>query len=107
MTGSGLIFFGRVAALAGAGLALVLGLPGCAKRETAVQTGNRGQVLHRGIGPDLADLDPHLATQSGSYDVLSALFEGLVAEDPVDLHPVPGVAEHWESSTPSGPTATR
>jgi oligopeptide transport system substrate-binding protein len=30
--------------------------------------------------------------------VLSALFEGLVAEDPRDLHPVPGVAESWDIS---------
>jgi len=82
------------------GLALCF-LPGCAKHETDVQRGNREQVLHRGIGPDLADLDPHLATQSGSYHVLSALFEGLVAEDPVDLHPVPGVAERWEMSADS------
>jgi oligopeptide transport system substrate-binding protein len=29
---------------------------------------------------------------------LHALFEGLVTEDPVDLHPVPGVAERWEIS---------
>jgi len=82
------------------GLALLL-LPGCEKHGNDVQRGNREQVLHRGIGPDLADLDPHLATQAGSYHVLSALFEGLVAEDPVDLHPVPGVAERWELSADS------
>jgi oligopeptide transport system substrate-binding protein len=84
----------------GLGLALLF-LPGCERRETAVSRGNREQVLHRGIGPDLADLDPHLATQSGSYHVLSALFEGLVTEDPVDLHPVPGVATRWELSADS------
>ena len=82
------------------GLALLF-LPGCERHETAVSRGNREQVLHRGIGPDLADLDPHLATQSGSYHVLSALFEGLVTEDPVDLHPVPGVAARWELSADS------
>jgi oligopeptide transport system substrate-binding protein len=27
-----------------------------------------------------------------------AIFEGLVTEDPVDLHPVPGVAESWDIS---------
>jgi oligopeptide transport system substrate-binding protein len=97
VTGAFLTSLGRSSVLGGACLALAL-LPGCAKRETAVQSGNRGQVLHRGIGPDLSDFDPHLATQTGSYNVLSAIYEGLVAEDPVDLHPVPGVAEHWESS---------
>lgn len=70
----------------------------CWNRETAVQRGNREQVLHRGIGPELSDLDPHLATGTSEYSVLSALLEGLVREDPVDLHPVPGVAERWEIS---------
>lgn len=73
-------------------------LTGCGGRETNVERGNREQVLHRGTGPTLADLDPHLATGTDHYTVLSALFEGLVAEDPVDLHPVPGVAERWDVS---------
>lgn len=80
-------------------LATALLLAGCTPRETPVERGNREQILHRGIGPDLADLDPHLATQAGDYNVLSALFEGLVAEDPVDLRPVPGVAERWDTSS--------
>ncbi len=71
---------------------------GCSKRETAVQRGDREQVLHRGLGYEVSDLDPHLATGLSEYSVISALFEGLVAEDPVDLHPVPGVAESWEVS---------
>lgn len=79
-------------------LALALVLTSCVQRETAVERGNREQVLHRGISHDLADLDPHLATQESDYSVLSALFEGLVAEDPIDLHPVPGVAERWDVS---------
>jgi oligopeptide transport system substrate-binding protein len=78
--------------------AAILAFSGCAKRETLVERGNREQVLLRGIGPEPASLDPHLATQAADYSVLSALFEGLVAEDPVDLHPVPGVAERWEVS---------
>ena len=71
---------------------------GCTKRETAVQSGNREQVLHRGIGSEVGDLDPQLAANIAEGDIASALFEGLVAEDPVDLHPVPGVAESWETS---------
>ena len=77
---------------------VVLLLASCGTRETNVQRGDREQVLHRGIGPELADLDPHLATGTTEYSVLSALFEGLTAEDPVDLHPVPGVADTWEIS---------
>ena len=86
-------------------VAAILSFTGCAKRETLVQRGNREQVLHRGIVHELAGLDPHLATQASDYNVLSALFEGLVAEDPVDLHPVPGVAESWNIS-PDGLTYT-
>jgi oligopeptide transport system substrate-binding protein len=78
---------------------------GCAKRETPVERGNREQILHRGVGAEIAELDPHLATGLTEYNILTALLEGLVAEDPVDLHPVPGVAERWEIS-PDGLTYT-
>lgn len=76
----------------------LFGLGGCLRHETAVQQGNREQVLHRGIGAEIADLDPQLATTIAEMDLASALFEGLVVEDPVDLHPVPGVAQSWEVS---------
>ncbi|HVU33016.1 MAG TPA: peptide ABC transporter substrate-binding protein [Opitutaceae bacterium] len=76
----------------------LLSLAACGKRVTAVDQGNREQVLERGAGADVADLDPQTATRISEMDVDSALFEGLVTEDPVDLHPVPGVAESWESS---------
>lgn len=80
----------------GAALVLGAGLAGCLKRETNVQRGDREQVLHRGMGADPNDLDPHLATNIAEVDLASALFEGLVVEDPKDLHPVPGVAARWE-----------
>jgi oligopeptide transport system substrate-binding protein len=91
---------GALAALVAASLTFL----GCS-RGTNVRTGDAGQVLHRSIGPDLADLDPHMATQTSYYTVLSALLEGLVAEDPQDLHPIPGVAERWDAS-PDGLTYT-
>ncbi len=71
---------------------------GCKKRETDVSRGTREQVLHRGLGTDLASLDPHLITILPEINVASALFEGLVGVDPVDGHPVPAVAERWETS---------
>jgi oligopeptide transport system substrate-binding protein len=77
---------------------ILLVLAGCLKHETPVDRGNRDQVLLRGMGPEPADLDPHLATTANDYTVLSALFEGLVAEDPQTLAPVPGVAARWEVS---------
>jgi len=78
---------------------------GCARRATNVQRGDREQVLYRGIGSEPAGLDPQLATGLAEQCVTSALFEGLVTEDPHDLHPVPGVADHWEIS-PDGLTYT-
>jgi oligopeptide transport system substrate-binding protein len=79
-------------------LSLIPFLASCFKRETAVQRGDRDQILHRGIGVDPTDLDPHVATNLAEVDLVSALFEGLVVEDPVDLHPVPGVARSWDIS---------
>jgi oligopeptide transport system substrate-binding protein len=94
--------------LGSAALAAVLAagaaLAGCS-RATDVSAGDRSQVLHRGIGPEPADLDPHMATQTSYYTVLSAILEGLTSEDPTDLHAVPGVAEHWDTS-PDGLTYT-
>jgi oligopeptide transport system substrate-binding protein len=89
--------FGRHA-VSLATLAGLLFSSGCLKRESAVAHGNREQVLHRGIGYEVSELDPHLVVGIAEGDVLRALFEGLVTEDPVDLHPVPGVAERWEVS---------
>lgn len=71
---------------------------GCKPRGTPVDRGIRDQVLYRSLSADPTDLDPHLITTLFALNVTSALFEGLVAEDPVDLHPVPGVAESWEIS---------
>jgi len=77
---------------------LCIFLSGCGRHETAVQRGNRVQILHRGVSPDIAELDPQLSTVANDYAAIHALFEGLVTEDPVDLHPVPGVAERWDIS---------
>lgn len=71
----------------------------CWKHESNVDSGNRAQILHRGVGPEVADLDPHLGTGLSDFNILTALFEGLVTEDPVDLHPVPGVAQRWDISS--------
>lgn len=89
------LFFRIIPTLPLCGL-LLFSLAACSPRETAVQRGNREQILHRGISPDIAQLDPQLSTVANDYAALHALFEGLVTEDPVDLHPVPGVAETWD-----------
>lgn len=77
---------------------LLLAQAGCAKRETPVEKGIREQTLHRGLSADPFELDPHVISALPEINVVSTLFEGLLGEDPVDLHPVPGVAEKWEAS---------
>ena len=78
-------------------LALLL-LPGCDRRETRVEYGNRHQILCWGNGTEIQDLDPQVVTGVSEHHIIMALLEGLVSEDPVDLHPVPGVAETWDVS---------
>jgi len=78
---------------------------GCGRRETDVARGSRTQVLHRGLGSDPAEIDPHLISALAEINVASALFEGLVAEDPRNLHPIPATAEGWDI-TPDGLTYT-
>src|SRR5438105_3343337 len=86
-------------------LALFLGvvavislLPGCGKRETPVEAGNRTQTLHIVRGSEPQELDPHVVIGQTEHQIIMSMLEGLVTEDPVDLHPVPGVAESWDIS---------
>lgn len=75
-----------------------LWLAGCGPGGTAVERGDREQILHAALGADPGSLDPHLVTSVAAFDVLRALQEGLVNEDPRDLSPTPGVAKRWEVS---------
>jgi oligopeptide transport system substrate-binding protein len=78
----------------------VLMLAGCGQRESRVVSGNRDQILHLGNLSEPKDLDPHIVTGISAYNVIAALLEGLVSEDPNDpaLRPVPGTAESWTVS---------
>ena len=78
---------------------------GCGRRETRVEIGDREQVLHKGNGTEPQDLDPHIVTGVTEHHIIMSLLEGLVTEDPHDLHPVPGVAESWDVS-PDGKVYT-
>ena len=78
--------------------ALLCSVLSCTKPETNVEKGNRLQILHKGNGQEVQDLDPQTVNSVSEFNILSALLEGLVGEDPVDLHPVPGVAERWDVS---------
>jgi oligopeptide transport system substrate-binding protein len=79
-------------------LFLVPVLSGCGKRITRVEHGDQHQIFHRGNLAEPQDIDPHIVTGVPEHYILMALLEGLVSEDPKDLHPVPGVAERWEIS---------
>jgi oligopeptide transport system substrate-binding protein len=63
-----------------------------------VQQGDREGVLHFGNLSEPVSLDPHLVTGVSEHNIIVALLEGLTAEDPVTLEPVPGAAERWEIS---------
>ena len=73
-------------------------LAACTPPPTRVSFGDREQVLFRGNGAEPQDVDPHIVTGVAEDHIITALFEGLVSEDPHDLHPVPGVAERWDVS---------
>ena len=61
--------------------------------------GGREQgFLHLGNGSEPESLDPHLTTGVPEYNIISALMEGLIREDPVTLDAQPGVAESWDIS---------
>lgn len=78
-------------------LALALGAA-CGKRETAVALGNQRQILHWGNLSEPTDLDPHVTSSVSDFNLILTPFEGLTNYDPKDLHPVPAVAERWEST---------
>jgi oligopeptide transport system substrate-binding protein len=84
----------RLLALAG----LLLTLAGCIPKGGRVANGDRNQILYWGNGAEPQDLDPQTVTGVPESHLLQALFEGLVSQDPHDLHPIPGVAKSWEIS---------
>lgn len=77
---------------------LLLCSASCHRSETDIEIGDRLQILHKGNGQEVQDLDPQIVNSVSSLNIISALLEGLVSEDPHDLHPIPGVAESWDIS---------
>lgn len=65
---------------------------------SAVEIGDREQILHIGNGDEPADVDPHITAGLPEYRIQIALFEGLVSRHPKTLEAIPGVAESWEIS---------
>ena len=79
-------------------ISLVAALSGCGRRETPVTEGIRTRTLLVGNSAEPADLDPHLAEAYTDQILLVALHEGLTVLDERTSHPLPGVAESWETS---------
>jgi oligopeptide transport system substrate-binding protein len=71
-------------------LSLGLGIAGCNQNEQAA----RGLVLRRGLEGEPSTLDPALAADNFSFEVLRDLYEGLTTDGP-NGEPLPGVAESW------------
>jgi ABC-type oligopeptide transport system substrate-binding subunit len=55
-------------------------------------------VLHFTLGAEPETYDPGLAVGQPDGRVCRILFEGLTREDPKTLEPLPGCADHWETS---------
>lgn len=66
--------------------------------DTSAASDPNAKILLYGNGAEVQDLDPQTVTGIPEHKVVTALIEGLVSEDPVDLHPVPGVAASWDIS---------
>lgn len=81
-----------------AAVALCALLAGCGRRETRAEAGIRTQTLHLVRGTEPQELDPHLTVGQTEHQIMMALREGLVIEDPKDLHPIPGAAARWDIS---------
>lgn len=91
----------RLRSLASLSLFALIGFSfgGCGPGGTAVERGDRAQILHAALGAPPESLDPHIITSVAGFDVMRAIQEGLISEDPRDLSPTPGVAERWEVSS--------
>ena len=77
-------------------LALILVTSGCRKSERVVDIGTRQGILHFGNLSEPRELDPHVTTGVAEQNILSALFEGLVTENPGTLEIAPGTAKRWD-----------
>jgi oligopeptide transport system substrate-binding protein len=91
------IDFTRITSFLVASLLVLISF-GCKQKSSPVESGTSTQVLHAGNGLEPQDLDPHIITGISEIRILSALFEGLVGQDPKDLSPVPGAASGWDVS---------
>jgi oligopeptide transport system substrate-binding protein len=67
-------------------------------KDTAVEIGNREQVLHIGNLAEPTDLDPQIINTQQDFNLVQTFFEGLTQYDVKTCEPVPAGAEKWEVS---------
>lgn len=87
-------------------LIALFGFAGCGKKQSAAPaSGNEAaggstadKVLRYGNGTEPQELDPQVVTGVPEHNIIATLFEGLVSENPKDLHPEPAMAESWDIS---------
>ena len=68
------------------------------EKKTNVSEGNKHQILHKGNSGEPQGLDPHVVTGVQEFNIIMALLEGLVTENPRTLEPMPGMAKSWTIS---------
>ncbi|HEY1764263.1 MAG TPA: peptide ABC transporter substrate-binding protein [Opitutaceae bacterium] len=71
---------------------------GCSRHETAVDRGDRLQILHIGNKDEPADLDPHINNADSTGTILTSLFAGLVSLAGDGRTILPGIADQWAVS---------
>jgi len=66
----------------------------CSHRSATTASGNSARILMRGLPGEPRTLDPQLADDSFSFQVVRDLYEGLTAEDSKGQI-IPGAADSW------------
>lgn len=69
-----------------------------AKATPPVTPAANERFLRISLETEPAYLDPGMLTETASFDVAIALFEGLVGYDPKTARAIPALASHWEIS---------
>ena len=79
-------------------LVLSLAAAGCEQHDHEQVSATETRILNRGLPGEPRTLDPQLADDTYSLQVLRDLYEGLTAEDRSG-HIVPGIAHSWDIDT--------
>jgi oligopeptide transport system substrate-binding protein len=76
---------------------LTVSVAGC-ERKTLVDIGTENQILYFSNATDITGVDPHGTNGMPEAQVITAVFEGLVAKHPETLDVIPATADKWEVS---------